>query len=115
MDEMNGTQGENFFSVSGQWLRFNGKRRGGGPGGVDAMWRRSGRERGRGALARRGAAWWRGISAAAGRLRCARAGNGGVDATRIDVADRWAGTLRGPGHQRLGAAQGSVVRRSLRR
>jgi hypothetical protein len=86
------------------------------------MWRRSGRERGRGALARRGAAWWRGISAAAGRLRCARAArcrtiveNGGVDATRIDVADRWAGTLRGPGHQRLGAAQGSVVRRSLRR
>jgi hypothetical protein len=38
--------------------------------------------------------------------------NGGVGATLVNVADRWAGTLWGPGHQRLGAARGSAVRRS---
>jgi hypothetical protein len=38
--------------------------------------------------------------------------NGGVGVTWIDVADRWAGTLRGPGRQRLGAAWGCVVRQS---
>jgi hypothetical protein len=37
--------------------------------------------------------------------------NSGVGATRVDVADRWAGALWGPGHQRLGAARGSTVRR----
>jgi hypothetical protein len=31
------------------------------------------------------------------------------------VADWWAGTRRGPGHQRLGAARGSAMRRSARR
>jgi hypothetical protein len=41
--------------------------------------------------------------------------SGGVHATRVDVADRWAGARRGPGHQRLGAVQGSVVRWSVRR
>jgi hypothetical protein len=39
----------------------------------------------------------------------------GVGATRNDVADRWAGTRRGPGRQRLDAARGSVVMRSARR
>jgi hypothetical protein len=41
--------------------------------------------------------------------------NDGVGATRVNVADRWAETLRGPGHQRLGVARGSAVRRSARR
>jgi hypothetical protein len=40
--------GSENFSTDGRRLCFNGKRRGGGPGGVDATWRRSGRERGRG-------------------------------------------------------------------
>jgi hypothetical protein len=33
----------------------------------------------------------------------------------VNVADRWAGPRRGPGLQCLGAARGSVVRRSERR
>jgi hypothetical protein len=35
------------FSAGRRRLRFNGKWQGGGPGGVDAAWRQSGRERGR--------------------------------------------------------------------
>jgi hypothetical protein len=35
--------------------------------------------------------------------------NGGVSATRIDVADRWTGTLRGPDHQRLGEVVGAAL------
>jgi hypothetical protein len=31
--------------------------------------------------------------------------NGGVDATWVNVADRWSGMLRGPDHQWLGAAR----------
>jgi hypothetical protein len=80
------------------------------------------RERERGGLAWRGAARWRGVGAAAARPLRARAArcraiveNGGVGATRVNVADRWAGTLRGPGRQRLGVARGSAVRQSVRR
>jgi hypothetical protein len=69
-----------------------------------------------GALARRG------IGAAAAQPRRARAArcraiveSGGVGATRVDVADRWAGARRGPGRQCLGAVWGSAVRRSERR
>jgi hypothetical protein len=42
-----------------------------------------------------------------GRRRCRAIVNGGW----VGAADRWAGTRRGPGRQRLGAVQGSVVRR----
>jgi hypothetical protein len=45
MDETNGARGEKKILVSGRQLRFNGKRRGAGGGGVDTTWRRSGRER----------------------------------------------------------------------
>jgi hypothetical protein len=79
-------------------------------------------ERERGALARRGAARWCGVDAAAARPRRVWAArcrvtvkNGRVSATRVDVADRWAGTLWGPGRQRLGAARGSIGRRLARR
>jgi hypothetical protein len=64
---------------------------------VDTAWRRSGRER-----------------EGEGGGPDATVENGGVDATRIDVADRWAGTLRGPGRQWQDAAWGSVVRQSTR-
>jgi hypothetical protein len=84
---------------------------------MEAEWERE-RER-EGALARRGAAWQRGVDAAVARpcraraVRClATVENGGVGATWINMADRWAETLRGPGRQRLGAARGSAVRRS---
>jgi hypothetical protein len=79
-------------------------------------------DREEGALVWHGAVRQRGVGAAAAqpwRARVARCRatveNGGVGATRVNVADRWAGTLRGPDHQRLGAAWGSVVRRSARR
>jgi hypothetical protein len=69
-----------------------------------------------GALARRG------IGVVAARPWCARAArcratveSGGVGATRVDVADRWARARRGPGRQCLGAVRGSAVRRSKRR
>jgi hypothetical protein len=114
-DEMNGTRGENIFSVGGRWLRFNGKQRGGGLEGWTPRGGRAGEREGE------GGGPWRGVEQrggmAAGRPRRVRAArcratveNGGVD-----VADRWAGTLRGPGRQRLGATRGSTVRWSLRR
>jgi hypothetical protein len=54
----------------------------------------------------RGGAWMR-----RGVARChVSVEDGGVGTTRVDVADRWAGTLWGPDHQWLGPAQGSVVR-----
>jgi hypothetical protein len=65
----------------------------------------------RGALARRGAVRRRGVGAAVARPWHERAArfratveSGGVGVTRVDVADRWAGARRGPGHQWLGAA-----------
>jgi hypothetical protein len=120
MDETNSARGEKIFRPTGggSVLTESG---GEGPGGVDAAWRRSGRERG-GGLARRGAARLRGVDAAAARprrtwaARCsAIVESGRVGVTRVDVADRWAGMLRGPGRQQLGAAQGSAVWRSARR
>jgi hypothetical protein len=117
-DEMNNAWGEKKILAGGRRLCFNGKRWGGGPEGwtrVEAERERE-RGRGRGALARHG------VGAVAARPRRARAAccratveNGGVGATRIDIADRWAGTLRGPDRQWLGAAWGSTVRRSARR
>jgi hypothetical protein len=114
-DETNGVRGEKIFLAGGRRLRFNRNRREGGPGGVDAVWRRSG------SLAWHGVVRRCGVGMAAARPRHARAThcratveNGRVGATRGDVANRWAGTLRGPGRQRLGAAWGSAVRRSAR-
>jgi hypothetical protein len=79
-------------------------------------------DREEGALVWHGAVRQRGVGAAAARPWCARVArcratveNGGVGATRVGVADRWAGTLQGPGRQRLGAAQGSTVRQSAQR
>jgi hypothetical protein len=109
--------GEKKFSGGSSVLTGSG---GEGGGGVDAAWRWSGRERE--ALAWCGAARRDGIGAAVARPRRARAArcrarveNGGVGATRVDVADRWAGTLRGPGCLWVGAAWGSTVRRSVQR
>jgi hypothetical protein len=70
-------------SAGGRQLCFKGEQRGGG-GWVGAVWRQSGRER--------------------GREVGATVEDGGVGATWDGVADRWAGTRRGPGHQRPGAA-----------
>jgi hypothetical protein len=102
MDEMNSAWGRK-RSAGGSVLR-GAARRGGRRGGrgVGATCRRSGRERGR----ERGA-WPRCTCAACSR---ATVESGGVGATRVDVADRWAGARRGPGHQQLGAAHGSAVR-----
>jgi hypothetical protein len=103
-----------------QRLHFNGKRRGGGPEGWTPRGGGAGESEGeRGGL---GAAWSRTV---AWRRRSsdpamARAGGalphdsgerrGRHDA--VDVADRWVGARRGPGHQCLGVARGSAVRRS---
>jgi hypothetical protein len=76
---------------------------------MEAEWERE-REREKEREGGPGAAW----SSTAARCR-ARVENGGVGATWIDVADRWAGTLWGPDHQRLGAARGSTVRWSAQR
>jgi hypothetical protein len=72
------------------------------------------REGERGGMVWHGAAQQCGIGPAAARCH-ATVENHGVGATRVDVTDRWAGTLRGPGHQRLGAPWGSAVRRLARR
>jgi hypothetical protein len=73
------------------------------------------RERERGAL---GTVW---SSATAWQWRahaaCCRVTmeSGGVGATWVDVADRWAKARWGPDRQQLGAAWGSAVRRSAQR
>jgi hypothetical protein len=119
-DEMNGARDEKEILAGGRRLRFNGKRRGGGPKGWTPHGGRAGEREGE------GGGPWRGVEqrasgAAAARPRRVRAAcccvtveNSGVGATRIDVADRWAGTLRGPGRQQLGAARGSTLRRLAR-
>jgi hypothetical protein len=110
-DETNGAQGRKIRPVGdGSVLKGSGGE-GAGRGGRRVEAERE-RERERGALARRGAVRQRGVGAAAARQRRARATgcratveDGGVNATRVNVADRWSGTRRGPGRQWLGAAQ----------
>jgi hypothetical protein len=110
----NGGVGATRVDVADRWA---GTLRGPGRQRMGAVWGSAVRR-----SARCGATRWRGVGVAAARPLCARATrcratveNGGVSATRVNVADRWAGTLRGPGRQRLGAAWGSAVRRSARR
>jgi hypothetical protein len=111
-DEMNGARGRN-FSADGRRLGFKGS------GGEQAegwalLGGRAG-EKGPGTAWSSAAVWHRrGSGPAAARCR-ATVESGGVGATRADVADRWVGARRGPSHQRLGAARGSVMRRSERR
>jgi hypothetical protein len=58
----------------------------------------------------------RAVAAPPQRPRAARCratlDGGGVSVTQDSTADRWAGTRRGPGRQRLGAGQGSAVSES---
>jgi hypothetical protein len=93
--------GENFRPVGGGFILLGAVGRGARIGGrrVEAEWERE-RDRGGGAL---GVAR---SSAAALRRR-------GCDAD--GVANSWAGTRRGPNHQRLGAVRGSAVRWLARR
>jgi hypothetical protein len=97
-DETNGAQGrKNRLVGDGSVLKGSGgegARRGGRR--VEAERER---ERERGARARRGAARRHDVGAAAARRRrvratgcCATVEDGRVSATRVDVADRWAGT-----------------------
>jgi hypothetical protein len=87
-----------------QWrLRFKGKQWGGGPEGLSPHGGKAGeRERERGGA-------WRSVEQHGGvavarpwRARAAHCRttveSGGVDMTRVNMADRWAGTLQGPGH-----------------
>jgi hypothetical protein len=95
--------GSEKFSTGGRRLCFNGKRRGGGPEGWTLRGGGVGEREGEGGGP---SAAWRGRGRAA---RClVTVENGGVGATRVDMADRWAGTLRGPdvsGWVRRGAAR----------
>jgi hypothetical protein len=93
-DETNGVRGRKIrHAGGGAVLKGSG---GEGPGGVGAVWRRGGREREGDGGPRRGVEQCSGVASARQQP--------GVGATRVDVADRWAGMRRGPGHQRLGVA-----------
>jgi hypothetical protein len=71
--------------------------------GVDATWRRSRRERDEPGVAWSSMAAWHRRDSGTTAARChATVENGGVNTTRVDAADRWTGTLRGPDRQRLG-------------
>jgi hypothetical protein len=103
-------------------LHFKGERHGGGRRGGRRVEAEREREGERGPWVRRGQ--HRGSASGDSVPAAVRAGGGvtratvkggGVGATQNGVPDRWAGTRRGPGHQRLGAARGSAVRRSARR
>jgi hypothetical protein len=109
-DETNDARGERNFWPTGGGSVLTESGGVGGPGGVDAAWRRSGRERGGPGTVWSSAAAWRQhgsgpTTASAGGALSRDSGERRGRRDTVDVADRWAGARRGPNRQRLGAAQ----------